>query len=136
MSYFDQYLESRVLSASPLELVRLIYRGALDATHSARQHFSTGDIAERTRALNRAAGLVSELVNSLEPTADPALDQNLRRLYDYVLHQYAQAAIEQSPIHLDSADAILRSLLEAWESIDLAPAESLDCESRAISVSA
>lgn len=122
MSYFDQYLESRVLSASPVELVRIIYRGALDATAAARHHFGTGDIAERTRALNRAAALVTELVTTLEPGPDPQLELNLRRLYDFVLHQIAQAAIDQSSVPLDPADAILRSLLEAWETVEATPA--------------
>ena len=124
MSYHDQYLENRVLSASPVELVRLMYRGALDATNAARQHFATGDIAERTRALNRANGLVTELVTSLQPPTGAAgqkMEQNLRRLYDYVLHQLAQAAITQTPGPLDQADAILRSLLEAWEKIEPTP---------------
>jgi flagellar protein FliS len=142
MTYFDQYLESRVLTASPLELVRLMYRGALDATAAARQHFAGGDIPARTRALNKAAALVTELVTSLNPPSDPsgqALEQNLRRLYDYILHQIAQAAIEQNPLPLDDADTILRSLLQGWESIDLAPADAPPHDqpsSAAISVSA
>ena len=142
MSYHDQYLENRVLSASPVELVRLMYRGALDATNAARQHFATGDIAERTRALNRANGLVTELVTSLQPPTGAAgqkMEQNLRRLYDYVLHQLAQAAITQTPGPLNQADAILRSLLEAWEKIEPTPEFHEDREydpAAAISVSA
>ena len=142
MSYFNQYLESRVLSASPIELVRLTYRGALDATGTARQHFATGDIPARTRALNQATALVTELVTSLRCPPDAAgqsLEQNLRRLYDYVLHQFAQAAIEQNPQTLDQADAILRALLESWERIEPEPVEMPQpaySPSEALSVSA
>ena len=138
MSYFDQYLESRVLSASPVELVRLIYKGALDATAAARQHFATGNIAARTRCLNQAAALVTELVTSLEcpPSSEgKSLERNLRRLYDYVLYQITQAVVEQSPAPLDHADAILRELLEGWQAIETnEPAD--DYEPAAISVSA
>lgn len=142
MSYFNQYLESRVLSASPIELVRLTYRGTLDATSAARQHFASGDIPARTNALNRASALVTELVTSLRCPPDPggqSLEQNLRRLYDYVLHQFAQAAIEQNPQPLDDADAVLRSLLESWERIEPEPVEMPQpayAQSEAISVSA
>ena len=138
MNYYDPYLENRVLSASPVELVRLMYRGSLDATNAARQHFISGDIAGRTRALNRANGLVTELVSSLQApnhAAGQKMEQNLRRLYDYVLHQLAQAATTQSMQPLDQADAILRSLLEAWEKIE--PAQEFDYEpAETISVSA
>lgn len=138
MSYYNHYLESRILSASPIQLVRIIYRGALDATAAARQHFANGDIANRTRALNQAAALVTELVTSLDASANPELDSNLRRLYDYVLHQITQAAIEQSPSPLDQADSILRNLLEAWEGIDPHANDSADDQyaNVAISVSA
>lgn len=140
MSYFDQYLESRVLSASPIELVRLMYRGALDATGAARQHLLAGDIPARTRSLNKASALVTELVTSLQSPQDhagQALEQNLRRLYDYVLYQIAQAAIEQSPAPLEKADAVLRSLLEGWENVDAAPVETDESSyAAAISVSA
>lgn len=126
MTYFDKYQESRVLSASPVELIRLMYRGTLDATAAARQHFASGDIPARTRSLNQATALVTELVTSLRPPGDPtgqAIEQNLRRLYDFVLHQLTQAAIDQNPQPLNDADAILRSLLEGWETIDASPAE-------------
>lgn len=141
MTYFDHYLENRVLSASPVELVRLIYKGALDASQAARQHLATGDIAARTRALNQAAALVSELVTSLECPPGPAgaqLEQNLRRLYDYVLYQFGQAAIEQSPTPLEFADDVLRALLEGWQAIETTPepADEAEYAPTAISVSA
>ena len=142
MSYSNHYLESRVLEASPLELVRLTYRGALDATSLARQHFMAGNIPARTQALNRATALVSELVISLRVVPDAGvqpIEQNLRRLYDYVLHQFAQAAIEQSASPLQNADAVLRSLLEAWEAIDPEPPAlppRLDSADNVFSVSA
>ena len=137
MSYFDQYLESRVLSASPVELVRMMYRGALQASGAARLHFASGDIAARTRALNQAAALVTELVMSLEcpdTESGKALEHNLRRLYDYVLYQFTQAGIEQSPQPLHQAETVLHSLLEGWDSIEAEPAEPQFSE--AISVSA
>ncbi|MBY0505107.1 MAG: flagellar export chaperone FliS [Bryobacteraceae bacterium] len=138
MSYSDHYLESRVFSASPVELVRMIYRGALDANARARQHFANGDIAARTRCLNQSAALVAELVTSLECPPGPAgqqLEQNLRRLYDYVLHQIGQAAIDQNAAPLDLADQVLRELLSGWQAIEAAPLDQ-DYAPTAISVSA
>ena len=138
MSYFDQYLESRVLSASPVELVQMVYQGALDATVTARKHFASGNIPERTRSLNLASALITELVLSLECPPGPEgaqLERNLRRLYDYVLHQIAQAAIEQNAQPLDLADQVMRQLLEGWKAIDT-PQHAEDYTPEAICVSA
>ena len=34
---FDAYLESKIFSADPVELVQILYRGALEAVGSARR---------------------------------------------------------------------------------------------------
>jgi len=116
----------------------MVYHAALEATAAARKHFAAGDIAARTRSLNHAAELVTELVTSLECPPDPEgakLENNLRKLYDYVLHQLAQAAIEQSPLPLDPADQVLRELLEGWHAIEKNPVQQPESHA-AISVSA
>ena len=45
------YFESDVLSADPVELVRMLYRGAIDAVEKARQHLRQGDIAARASGM-------------------------------------------------------------------------------------
>ena len=45
----DAYLESRVLSANPLELICILYQFALDSVRDARRHLAAGDIVARSR---------------------------------------------------------------------------------------
>ena len=47
-SRHDAYLESRVLSADPLELVRLLYQGATGAVQDARRFLAQGEIVQRS----------------------------------------------------------------------------------------
>ena len=54
----DAYLEHRILSADPLELVRLLYQAAIGAVREARRALSAGEIAARSRAISRACGIV------------------------------------------------------------------------------
>ncbi len=57
----DAYLEQRVLSADPLELVRLLYQAAIAAVRDARRALSAGEIAARSRSISKACGIVLEL---------------------------------------------------------------------------
>ena len=58
----DAYLESRVLSASPLELICFLYQYALDSVRDARRHLAAGDIVARSRAVCRAVGVMTPLI--------------------------------------------------------------------------
>ena len=50
----DAYLESRVLTADPIELVNLLYQACTQAVREARHHLAEGRIAERSREINKA----------------------------------------------------------------------------------
>ena len=65
MSQYEQYLEGNVLTASPLELVRMLYRFVIDNVREASRCTQTGDIEGRGRAVNRATGGILELMTSL-----------------------------------------------------------------------
>jgi flagellar protein FliS len=112
------YFENTVLSASPAELVCLLYRGALDAVRQARHALAAGDIPARSRAINKACGIVLELVQALQaPEGAEELQENLRRLYDYLLQQLVKANAEQADAPLAEAERLLGTLLEGWSQL-------------------
>src|SRR5260370_30131620 len=57
----DAYLESRVTSADPVELVNLLYQGCTVAVREARRHLAQGRIGERSREINKAFEILVEL---------------------------------------------------------------------------
>ena len=65
----DAYLEGRILSADPLELIRLLYQGCSDTVRDARRMLADGDIAGRSRAITKAFDILAELMNSLDRRA-------------------------------------------------------------------
>lgn len=121
--YSDNYLEDKVLSASPLELVRLLYRGAVEATGEARRALREGDITARGRAVGKAEAIVGELAQSLRPVEGAAeLHANLQQLYAYVLAELARGHYEQSDAALANAERLLATLEEGWRAAVNEPA--------------
>ena len=91
----DAYLENQVMTADPVELVRMLYRAAVDAVRDARRRLAAGEIAERSAAINRALAIVGELSGSLDHHSGGEISRNLHALYAYILQSLMRANILQ-----------------------------------------
>ena len=115
------YRTSQVLTATPVERVVLLYRGAI--------RFATLQIAEtqqghREAAHNaslRAQEIVSALRESLDLSAG-ALPRRLDGLYDFCLRRLMEGNLRRSAGPAGEAVQVLQGLLEAWIQISGAPA--------------
>jgi flagellar protein FliS len=119
----DVYLESRVLSADPLELVRLLYHGCTDAVREARRRLQEGDIAGRSRAISNAIEVLTELATSLDHT-QAEISRRLSLLYDYMQRRLIDANIQQQDGPLAEVLALLATLDEGWEGVQEQTAKS------------
>ena len=113
----DAYLESRVLSADPIELIRLLYQTALDSVQTARRNLAAGNIAERSRAVCRAIAAVGELDAALDHAAGGAISRNLAALYQYIRQRLTEGNMRQKDAPLAEAQSLLATLAEAWNNI-------------------
>jgi flagellar secretion chaperone FliS len=111
----DAYLESKVLTASPLELVRLLYRAAAEDLCQARRHLAEGHIRERSAHISHALDCLYELSGSLDHTQGGTLSRSLAELYDYMQRRLLQANLRQTPDPLLEVEGLLNTLLEGWE---------------------
>ncbi len=120
------YLENEILTADPMKLVVLLYRGALDSIGSARRHLASGDIRARSRSVTRAIEIVAELNQSLDHSRGGEVSANLARLYDFVIGRLTEGNTTQLDRPLGEAERVLGKLLDGWLECqsDVAPAPS------------
>ena len=111
----DSYQEAEILSADPLQLVRLLYRGALDEIVRARSCLAMRDIPGRVRAVNKAIRIVTELAVSLNHQQGGEISRGLVELYDYVQRLLIDANCRQADEPLAEAQKLMSTLQEAWE---------------------
>jgi flagellar secretion chaperone FliS len=114
VTWKDTYLESRVLSADPLELICLLYQHALDMVHEARGHLAAGDIAARSRAISRAIAAISELDASLDHAVGGQFSSRLAGLYRYMRQRLTEANLRQQDAPLAEVASLLATLAEGW----------------------
>jgi flagellar protein FliS len=131
------YQEAEILSAEPLQLVQLLYRGALDEIVRARGCLAMRDIAGRSRAVNKAIRIVAELALSLNHEQGGEISRSLVELYDYTQRLLIDANCRQVDGPLAEAQKLMTTLQEAWEHYRTATHRSAggqqDCEYTPIS---
>jgi flagellar protein FliS len=117
-------VDSGVASADPHRLVLMLFDGALEAIRLASSHIAAGNVAEKGRALGKAARIVEEgLKASLDKDAGGPLAKQLAALYDYATLRLLQANLKNDRAALDEAAGLLADLREAWARIgERAPA--------------
>jgi flagellar secretion chaperone FliS len=113
----DAYLESRVLTADPIELVNLLYQACAQAVREARRHLAEGRIAERSREINQACAILIELATALDHERGGQISQRLALLYDYMQRRLLEANMQQSDAPLADVLGLLCTLSEAWAGI-------------------
>jgi len=113
----DTYLEERVLSADPVELVCMVYQGAIDAVEDARRYLGTGQVAARSRAISKACDCILELRGSLDKERGGDLSRRLAEIYDYVVRRLMEANLDASDALLAEVHGLLSTLAEAWREV-------------------
>ncbi len=118
------YRQTQVQSRTPLELVVMLYDGALKFLHQAREAIERGDIPARRDASSRAITIISELQSTLNMQQGGELAERLDALYAYVNGRIIAAAAENSVGPIDDATRVLNKLREGWVAIATPAAET------------
>src|SRR3954466_14833933 len=92
----DAYLEGRILSADPLELVRLLYQGCSDAVREARRCLAESEVGARARWVSKANDILAELAVSLDRQRGGEIAERLALLYDYMQRRLLEAHVQQA----------------------------------------
>lgn len=116
-------VESGAMSASPHQLICMLFDGAKTAIGMARHHMAGNDFAAKGNAISKAVNIVENgLKASLDAdaagTAGAELVKNLTALYDYIVQRLLYANLRNDAKALDEADRLLDDLAGAWREID------------------
>ncbi|MFB3826429.1 MAG: flagellar export chaperone FliS [Bryobacteraceae bacterium] len=119
----EAYLEAQVMSASPLELVKILYGAAAAAVRDARRHLASGDVLARSREISRAMNIMAELGGALDRNAGGEFAGRLAELYGYIGVRLMDAHVRQRDEPLAEVLALLTTLRQGWDGLER-PAET------------
>lgn len=108
-----RYQQTKIETSSPLQLVIMLYDGAIRFAHQAQKAIEKKDIQQTNYNLQRAQDIVDELTVTLNPDAGE-ISQNLARLYEYVSYSLVQANLNKDSQMIENAVSVLTTLRSAW----------------------
>jgi flagellar protein FliS len=113
----EEYLEAVASSASPVELVAMLYHAGQHSVREALRHLERGDIPGRSREITKAAEIIMELAGALDTAHGGQLSARLAGLYEYLLQLLIEANVRQSAEPLCEVARLLGTVGEAWDQL-------------------
>jgi len=115
--YQQLNVASMVDSASPHELVEMLFTGASSRLQKASGCIVHGDIHGRNAAINDTISILHGLQASLDHKRGGELAENLDALYSYMQRQLIRANADNDGSVLAEVQDLLTTLQDAWQAI-------------------
>ena len=110
----EQYRRTRIMTASPGELLIMLYDGALTRVRKAYKTSEDGNWAEAGSAIVRAQEIIYELIACLKRDKNPELVDNLAGLYVYCIDLLSDTTRTKNRELLFEVEGLLAPLRDAW----------------------
>lgn len=111
-------VESGVMSASPHQLIVMLFDGAKASIRAARIHMQSGHTVEKGKSISKALDIVNNgLVAALDQEKGGEVAERLGSLYDYIARLLLAANLRNDEESLDNAERLLDDIASAWRDI-------------------
>ena len=125
MSYSRQatsYRETEVLTATPGQLVVLLYDHLLVSLRRARVAMEAGDADQQSDQLEKGRNVLTELLVTLDRERGGEVAANLSALYSFLLGELIQVGVRGDVARLDRVSHMIGELRDAFAQLSTTPA--------------
>ncbi len=109
-----RYASVKVTTASPGQVLVMLYDGLLRFLREAREGMATKNTAKVGERIGRALKILEHLLASLDPQHAPKLCEHLQGLYMFCMRHLVRANIERDPSKVEDVLRMLTPLRDAW----------------------
>lgn len=113
----NAYRETAVMTASPVQLVVMLYDGAARFLRLALMAHERGTPLEAHVPLARTEAIVEELLATIDVERGGDIAPRLQGIYVFCLAQLAEARVERRPEKLQAVLTLLADLRDGWSQI-------------------
>lgn len=109
---YDQYRKTSVETVAPERLLLMLYDAALKNINNAKKAIVQKDMNRAHQDIMKTEDIIIELMSTLN--MDYEISASLYTLYEYLLHQLAQANIGKDTAILDEVNGFILDLRNTW----------------------
>jgi flagellar secretion chaperone FliS len=114
MSFTTEYLESKVLTATPHQLHLMVVDGAIRHASGAQSALESRDLRRAEAQLGRANEFVAALIAGLDAARQPHLIEQLKSVFVFVQQTLSDAHRHHNVRRVDDALSVLRLHRQTW----------------------
>ncbi len=114
MTFATEYLETKILTATPHQLHLMVIDGAIRHATGAETALQARDFGQAQTQLSRANQFVAELIGGLDSAHQPHVVDRLKSVFVYVQRTLADAERKHDPQLVTDALAVLRLHRQTW----------------------
>ncbi len=109
-----QYITTQVSTADRLQLVVMLYEGAISFLNQAKEKMASQDAAGKGFFIGKALDIIAELNASLNFQAGRELAANLFHLYNFMTAHLTKANLNWDLKAVEEVQTMLSQLRESW----------------------
>lgn len=113
--YLKQYKKNQVETATPEEVLILLYNGAIQYLNKAKIGIEQNNNEIINKNIMACEKIILEFMNTLDMENGGEVAQNLRRLYDYFYRTLVSANLNKDMAKVDEVLRHLKNLRETWQ---------------------
>ena len=110
----QNYLRTRVMTATPEQLQMMLFDGALRFAQAAKIALTQKNHEQTYLNITRVQKILSELICTLNHNVHPELCDRLTALYQYAYKKLMDASMKHNMASMDEALSVLNFQRETW----------------------
>jgi flagellar secretion chaperone FliS len=111
------YKEQSILTATPGQLVVMLYDGCLRFLHQAALAMRDGDMASSGNRLSRAEAIIDELLTTLDLEQGGVIASRLQGIYVFCNRHLLEARTERDVEKIEKVSELMSELRESWAQV-------------------
>lgn len=124
-AYTQQYQQNQILTASPEQILVMLYDAAIRFTRQAMNGIESGDRVQKLNGVSRAMAIITEFANTLDHSIGGEIAANLDALYAFMNNELTKANLNNDIEKLKVVETLFLDLRGTWvEAIEVARKEN------------
>ncbi len=111
----NMYMRNAVMTASPAELVLMLYDGAIRFCNMAIMAMEKKDIEGAHNNIRKAENIITELRGSLDRKYP--VWEDFERVYEYIYRRLVEANMQKDPEIVEDALKYIREMRDTWKEV-------------------
>jgi len=117
VSHSAAYRQQSILTATPGQLVVMLYDGCLRFLNQAAYALREENVRESDARLRRADAIIEELLSTLDLEQGGVIASRLQGIYVFCSGQLREARSSRDPEPIDKVAELLGELRDAWAQV-------------------